>query len=318
MLEKRYCCVASQSCTAFASDAMKCVDFQALTWSNRGDTSLSLLDQNSKAAGVPEGHTIHRLADDHNRDFAGQILLVSSPQGRFVSGAQILNGRQLVNVDAHGKHLLYDWDGKTLHIHLGLYGKFRRHKSPPPEPRGQVRLRVIGEDKAFDLNGPACCELLTRQKVKSLLDRLGVDPLRADADPEKAWKKISRSRSPIGTLLLNQSVIAGVGNVYRSEVLYLLKIHPERSGSTLTRTEFDQLWQLVSDLLKIGRRYNRIIIADPEHVGKTRGRMNREERLLVYKKKFCVHCDAPIKTWKLASRSVFACLICQPVESGTG
>ena len=87
---------------------MRCVDFQALTWSNRRDTSLSLLDQNSKAAGVPEGHTIHRLADDHNRDFAGQILLVSSPQGRFVSGAQILNGRQLVNVDAHGKHLLYD------------------------------------------------------------------------------------------------------------------------------------------------------------------------------------------------------------------
>ena len=267
---------------------------------------------------MPEGHTIHRLADDHNRDFAGQILLVSSPQGRFASGAQVLNGRQLINVDAHGKHLLYNWDGKTLHIHLGLYGKFRRHKSPLPEPRGQVRLRVIGEDKAFDLNGPAACELLTRPQVKNLLDRLGVDPLRDDADPEQVWEKISRSRSPIGTILLNQSVIAGVGNVYRSEVLHLLNMHPERRGCTLTRTEFDELWNLIGDLLKIGQRYNRIIIADPKHVGKSRGRMSRDERLLVYKKEFCIQCGAPIKTWKLSSRSVFACLVCQPVESNAG
>ena len=101
----------------------------------------------------------------------------------------MLNGHQLVNVDAHGKHLLCDWDGKTLHIHPGLYGKFRRYKSPPPEPRGQVRLRVIGEDKDFDLNGPTACELLARPKVKNLLDRLGIDLLRDDVDPEKAWKK---------------------------------------------------------------------------------------------------------------------------------
>ena len=177
---------------------------------------------------------------------------------------------------------------------------------------------MIGEDKAFDLNGPAACELLTRPKVKNLLDRLGVDPLRDDADPEKVWKKISRSRSPIGTILLNQSVIAGVGNVYRSEVLHLLNIHPERKSSTLSRTEFDQLWHLIGDLLKIGQRYNRIITADPKHVGKSRSRMNREERLLVYKKEFCIHCDAPVKTWKLASRNVFACLVCQPVESSAG
>jgi len=263
---------------------------------------------------VPEGHTIHRLADDHNRDFAGSTLLVSSPQGRFAAGAKTLNGRQLVNVDAHGKHLLYDWDGKTLHIHLGLYGKFRSHRSPLPEPRGQVRLRVIGEDKAFDLSGPAACELLAGPKVKNLLNRLGVDPLREDADPEQAWEKISRSRAPIGTILLNQSVIAGVGNVYRSEVLHLLNIHPERRTSTLSRTEFDQLWHLIRDLLKIGKRYNRIIIADPEHVGKSRSRMKREERLLVYKKEFCTRCHTPIQTWTLASRKVFACPICQPED----
>ena len=263
---------------------------------------------------MPEGHTIHRIAADHSRDFVGQTLQVSSPQGRFKSGARVLNGRQLTGVDAHGKHLLHDWDGKTLHIHLGLYGKFRRHKSPPPEPRGQVRIRVIGEDKSFDLNGPTTCELLSKAKVKALRDWLGVDPLRDDADPDKAWARISRSRSPIGTLLMNQSVIAGVGNVYRSEVLHLLNMHPERKGNTLSRSEFDEMWTLIVDLLQIGKRYNRIIVADPKDIGKPRSRMNRAERLLVYKKEFCTRCDAPIASWKLAARKVFACPFCQTLD----
>ena len=260
---------------------------------------------------MPEGHTIHRLADDHNREFVGQQLLVSSPQGRFSSGAKTLNGRQLTHVDAHGKHLLYDWEGKTLHIHLGLYGKVRRHRAPPPEPRGLVRLRVIGNKTAFDLNGPTACEILSKSNVRALLNRLGSDPLRDDADPETAWNKIRRSRSPLGTLLMNQSVIAGVGNVYRSEVLHLLHIHPERKGNTLSRDEFDEMWTLIVNLLTIGKRYNRIITANPEEIGKPRGRMNRSERVLVYKKEFCSRCEARIESWKLAARTIFACPVCQ-------
>lgn len=261
---------------------------------------------------MPEGHTIHRLADDHRRDFCGQVLEVTSPQGRFAKGARELNGRQLKDVEAYGKHLVYDWDGMFLHIHLGLYGKFRRHSSPPPEPRGQVRLRVVGSELAFDLNGPTACELLNDDEVESLVNRLGVDPLRADADSESVWERIRKSRSPIGTVLLNQSIIAGVGNVYRAEILYLLGIHPNRECQKLTRKEFDALWQLTVDLLKIGKRYNKIIIADPASVGKPRSRMNRDERLLVYKKSSCGECEAPIQSWKLAGRKIFACPGCQP------
>ena len=261
---------------------------------------------------MPEGHTIHRLADDHNRDFAGQRLQVLSPQGRFDDGAKLLNGQMLKSVEAFGKHLFYRWDKQTLHLHLGLYGKFRRHTLPLPEPRGQVRLRVIGEKLAFDLNGPTACELLTASEVASLKNRLGADPLRADSDPDVAWKKISRSRSSIGTLLMDQSVIAGVGNIYRSEILYLLGIHPSRQGNTLSPSEFQSIWDLAVSLLKIGKRYNRIITTTPEDIGKSRTRMNREERLWIYKKPACIRCNTPIQSWKIAARTVFACPTCQP------
>ncbi|MEM8864639.1 MAG: DNA-formamidopyrimidine glycosylase family protein [Planctomycetota bacterium] len=261
---------------------------------------------------MPEGHTIHRIARDYAKDFVGQKLTVLSPQGRFAEGAEVLSGRTLQAIEAHGKHLFYRFSGsKTLHVHLGLYGKFRKHKSPPPEPRGQVRLRVIGDEKAFDLNGPNACHLVTKKEAGAIFDRLGEDPLRDDADPDRAWDRIQRSRAAIGTLLLNQEVIAGVGNIYRSEVLYLLGIHPETPGNAFSPEQFDQLWDKLCTLLEIGVRYNRIIIAEPDAIGKPRGRMKREERLLVYKHERCKECDTKIKSWQLGARTVYACPQCQ-------
>ena len=261
---------------------------------------------------MPEGHTIHRIARDHTRDLVGQKIKVSSPQGRFAEGAKILNGSELVSIEAHGKHLCYRWSGaKLLHVHLGLYGKFRRHKSPAPEPRGQVRIRMVGQAKTIDLNGPTACDVISKKEWTAIQNRLGPDPLRADADPDALWDRMRKSRSAVGTLLLNQAVISGVGNVYRSEVLHLLGIHPETPGHSLSRNEFEQLWKALTDLLKIGVRYNRIIIADPADIGKSRGKMKRDERLLVYKREFCSRCDSPIESWILGARKIFACPKCQ-------
>ncbi|QEG37596.1 Fpg/Nei family DNA glycosylase [Bythopirellula goksoeyrii] len=261
---------------------------------------------------MPEGHTVHRLALDHSKLFAGQRLKVSSPQGRFEEGAQLLDGKTLKSVEAHGKHLCYHWSGGTLlHVHLGLYGKFRLHSLPTPEPRGQVRLRVIGKERAFDLNGPFTCQTITRQEWMAIQDRLGPDPLRAEGDLEQVWVRISHSRAAIGSLLLNQSVIAGVGNIYRSEVLHLLGIHPETPGLELSRKQVESLWSKLTTLLRIGVKYNRIIIAEPKDIGKPRSRMNRQERLLVYKRAACSRCDAEIESWLLGARKVFSCPKCQ-------
>ena len=261
---------------------------------------------------MPEGHTIHRLARDHHRDFAGQTLRISSPQGRFADDAKRISGKPLKSVVAHGKHLCYEFPrGKLLHIHLGLYGKFRQHKCPPPEPRGAVRLRAVGKEKAVDRHVPTRCELITRADWESIQERLGPDPLRDDADPEQVWNRVQKSRQAIGKLLMDQSVIAGVGNVYRAEVLFLLGIHPERPGNQITRDEFDLLWRTIGKLLKIGVKYNRIFVADPKDIGKNRSKMTREERLLVYKHKVCTRCDGPVKWWDLGARKAYACERCQ-------
>jgi len=142
---------------------------------------------------VPEGHTIRRLARTHTRRFVGHEVAVSSPQGRFARDAELVDGRVLRAVDAHGKHLFHVYaDDLVVHVHLGLYGRFTTHSGAVTPPRGQVRMRLVGPTHWADLRGPIACEVIGEVEVEALRSRLGPDPLRPDADPEAAWARIAR------------------------------------------------------------------------------------------------------------------------------
>jgi len=268
---------------------------------------------------MPEGHTVHRMARDHGKYLGGQSIRLCSPQGRFAAESKRLDRKRLTSVSAHGKHLFYRWvnaknaNGRAtvMHVHLGLYGKFRIHKNPPPPPRGAVRVRMIGDSRTIDLNGPTKCEILTAPQCKTLKERLGVDPLDSNANPELAYLRISKTKKPIGSALLDQSLIAGIGNIYRAEILHLLKIDPEKPGCTLSREQFDEMWQLTVDLFQIGVKQNKIITVDLSSINKPVGRLNKDERLTIYKKENCSRCHSPVKKWTLGARTMYACPQCQ-------
>ncbi|MFM7140963.1 MAG: DNA-formamidopyrimidine glycosylase family protein, partial [Alphaproteobacteria bacterium] len=143
---------------------------------------------------MPEGHTIHRLALDLERDLVGHRVQASSPQGRFPEADEV-DGRVLRSTEAIGKHLLLDFgSGWTVHVHLGLFGRFRRTRNPAPVPRDTTRLRLVGPTHAWDLVGPTACEIPTAAGLRSLRARLGPDPLARRADPDRAWLAMQRSR----------------------------------------------------------------------------------------------------------------------------
>lgn len=159
---------------------------------------------------MPEGHTLHRLARDHDAMFAGKAVTVTSPQLRF-DGADLVNGQVLTRAHAYGKHLFHDYaTGMSVHVHLGLFGRFFTHEVPPPQPRDTVRMRVQGDEHAVDLVGATMCELLAPDEVAAIIDRLGPDPLRPDAEPDKAFAALQRRRVGIGRALMDQAVLAGV------------------------------------------------------------------------------------------------------------
>ncbi len=264
---------------------------------------------------MPEGHTIHRLALDHQQELAGDVLAVCSPQGRRAQLAAVLDGHVLECVEAHGKHLFYDWlDAPSLHIHLGLVGRFRQHTSPPPPPSSTVQLRLAGPRAAVDLVGATTCELIDQSGRDLILGRLGPDLLAAEDSPERAWTRLSRRSVPIAAALLDQRNLSGVGNVYRSEALFLNGIHPERPASSLTRAEFDRLWATLRAMLRQGVEDRRIVTVHPsERASADYGvaDVGPEDSFYVYKQQRCRRCGTPIRVWPLAGRRVYACEQCQ-------
>jgi endonuclease-8 len=279
---------------------------------------------------MPEGHTLHRLAGALSDRFAGRPVEVTSPQGRFADAAAVLDGSVVVGAEAWGKHLFVEFDGdRFVHVHLGLYGTFRVEDGPAPAPVGQVRMRLVtpatpdpddADRPAYaDLRGATACELVTEAQRTAIVARLGPDPLRGDAEPEAAWRRISRSRTSIGTLLMDQSVVAGVGNVYRAEVLFRHRIHPLRPGNTLRRGQFDAIWADLVSLMAEGVVTGRIDTVRPEHTPEAMGRPPRRDdhggEVYVYRRheQACHVCTATVRTEVLAGRNSFWCPRCQPV-----
>ena len=262
---------------------------------------------------MPEGHTLHRLARLHQRRYAGSSVRVSSPQGRFADAA-LLDGVVFRRASAWGKHLFHHYEGGGIvHVHLGLYGTFREHRTPMPEPRGQVRMRIVGTDYGTDLRGPTACEVIDEAQVSTILARLGPDPLRSDADPGPAWTRISMSRKAIGALLMDQSVLAGVGNVYRSELLFRHGIDPYRPGREIDEAEFGAAWSDLVELMKVGVRRGRIIVVRPEHDHGAPAYGPKRPRTYVYRRagEPCRLCGTPIRTAEMAGRNLFWCPGCQ-------
>lgn len=263
---------------------------------------------------MPEGHTLHRLARLHHQRYAGAPVLVTSPQGRFDDGADAVNGRLMRRATAWGKHLFHEYEGGLIvHVHLGLYGTFTEQALPMAAPVGQVRMRMQGAEYGTDLRGPTACELINRHEVDDIVARLGPDPLRRASDPSRAWQRISKSRRPIGALLMDQSVIAGVGNVYRNELLYRHLIDPHRPGTQVGEDEFDAAWTDLVALMKRGVSTGKIItVRRQDDKGAPSYRPGRP-RTYVYRRagEPCRVCGTPVLTEVMEGRNLFWCPTCQ-------
>ena len=270
---------------------------------------------------MPEGHTLHRLADELNAAFGGQGVRVGSPQGRFADSAALIDGQTLLGAEAWGKKLFVEFSGdRFVYVHLGLIGGFVVHADVDevPAPVGEVRLRITTPNAYADLRGATSCELVTREQRDAAVAKLGPDPLRTDGDPDQAWERIRRSRLPIGRLLMDQSVLAGVGNVYRAELLFRHRMHPLRPGRTIRSGQWRAMWDDLVELMEEGVRTGRIDTVRPEHTPEAMGRAARVDdhggEVYVYRRAGlpCHVCGRPVRTALLDTRNLFWCSQCQP------
>ncbi len=262
---------------------------------------------------MPEGHTIHRIALDHSKVLRGKHVAVTSPQGRFAADAVLIDGARLKLLEAYGKHLFYFWsNGLVGHVHLGLFGRFRVYGGPGPLDAPSARMRLAVAKATIDLIGPTDCTVGTVDDRDRIVRRLGPDPLRADADREKAYAAIIRRVAPIGQLLLDQKVISGIGNVFRAEALFVNGINPRRPGNQITLADFEGLWATIVQMLQQGVAADRIVTLDRDLFDIPTGITRRGDTTYVYHRDLCIRCGSPIITADLGGRPCYYCPVDQP------
>lgn len=269
---------------------------------------------------MPEGHVIHRLARDLDARFAGGPLRVTSPQGRFAAEAAVLDGSAIAHAEAWGKHLFIEFDlprpDNIVHIHLGLIGQLRFEG--PDDAAGQVRLHMSTGAESANLRGPQWCRLVTEAERAAAIAGVGEDPLRGDADSDSLVARVRRSRRPVGSLLVDQKLYAGVGSIYRTETLFRLGIHPLTPGAALAPDQVGAIWTDLSALMADGVRVGRIDTVRPEHTPEAMGRPPRADdhggEVYVYRRtgQPCFVCGTPVAELPIESRRVFYCPNCQP------
>jgi len=245
---------------------------------------------------MPEGHLVHWWARQHARDLGGRVVRASSPQGRFAVDAAAIDGQVLAGVEAYGKHFFYGF-APLVHVHLGMAGKWLASAGAP---RPSVRLRLAGPDATWDLVAPIRCELWSVEQRDALVAGLGPDPLRADADPAVAWRRLHASKLPIGAALLEQRIIAGIGNVIRNELLFELRLDPLTPAASLRRKRFDALWERLVSVMHASAARGRIVFGP----GRSRARS-------VYKREACARCATPVAVSTIGGRTAYACPTCQ-------
>jgi endonuclease-8 len=174
----------------------------------------------------------------------------------------------------------------------------------PPEPIGQVRVRLLTPTAVGDLRGPTACEVQTAEEVQESIDKLGPDPLVDDlAIAEERFVSTVRKKGvPIALLLMDQSVISGIGNVYRAEMLFRARQNPFTPGREVREEVVRALWHDWVNLLRIGFDTGLMYTMDDEASG-------RVPEHWVYKRtgEPCLVCGTPIQMQELATRKLYWC-----------
>jgi len=186
----------------------------------------------------------------------------------------------------------------------------------PPEPIGAVRVRLLTDATCADLRGPTACEVLEAEQVQAVIDRLGPDPLldKGRKSEDRFTSTVLKKPTSIALLLMDQSVVAGIGNVYRAELLFRARLNPHTPGRSLSEETVRALWRDWAKLLKIGVETGQMMTMDGlRGAAKDAALANRADRHWVYHRtgEPCRVCGTPIVMEELGGRKLYWCPSCQ-------
>ncbi len=252
---------------------------------------------------MPEGDTIHRAARRIDIALAGRVIELAdapSPRSPIHNRAEELAGRTLLGAEAFGKHLVAHFSGDVaIHSHLGMNGRWRT-ESDGRLPYGKPWLRLASGRAVASQSGGKILRLISESRLRGdpTLRRLGPDPLRPQFSLEAALARLRRlgAGREIGEALLDQEIIAGIGNAIRNEGLFRARIDPWRRVDQLDPDELRLVVRANVEVMKLslaeGRRPRAIYRANrrgcPSCHGPIRSRGQGDDNRTAY---WCPSCQ---------------------------
>jgi formamidopyrimidine-DNA glycosylase len=228
-----------------------------------------------------------------------------------------LDGERFAGVGRRGKYLLFGFEtGRTLVVHLRMTGWFHHRPPGSSEPEPTHIRAVFGLDDGSTLLYCDQRRFGTMRLIEPggldayLKPRAGPEPLSPEWSPRRLRADVGGRRAPVKALLLNQGIVAGVGNIYADEALWQARIHPLRPGGSLSAAEVRRLHVAVVESLERGIDSRGASIRDYRDVDGERGAM--QERFAVYARtgEPCLRCGTPIEKIRVAQRGTHLCPRC--------
>lgn len=272
---------------------------------------------------MPEGDTIHRAASALHRALAGHdIVRFESvfPALTRVHDDHPLTAMSVEKVHASGKHLLMHFSGGfVLRTHMRMHGSWHIYRRDERWRRPARDMRIVVETARFAavaFNVPVAALLTARElAAHPVLAHLGPDLLDPGFDLAAAQEHLHASGASLEEALLDQRLVAGIGNVFKSEILFSTRLNPFVPVASVDNETLERLLLRARKLLAVNvlERADRLSISAGRH---TTGRMSPNERLWVYGRggQPCLKCGSPIRSAKTGpdARLTYWCPNCQP------
>jgi len=256
-------------------------------------------------------------------DVHRERVLASTPVKEFV---RTLTSARFAGLSRRGKYLLFELTSRnraeplTLLGHLGMTGRMYLLPTKAPLPKHAAVVLNLGSQN-FVFEDTRHFGRLTLET--SAVDKLGPEPLDGEFTPDVFEQALKRSNQPIKVKLLDQSLVAGVGNIYASEALFLAGVSPRIASRKLKKPQIVLLWKAIRQVLADAIRGGSTVPLDYAGTGNRDGLFyfgskpgdstSYEERLRIYDRagKPCLTCGSEIKRLVQAARSTFYCPKCQ-------
>jgi len=287
-----------------------------------------LFGKNGKVSNkqVPELPEVHTISSDLDTAISGYSIAKAWLSDRYPkvtpekSLVKDLEGQKITGVSRTAKNILVELaNHSTLLIHLGMTGSILL--LDPSRKTGKhahlvLKLQKGDSIKVLAFSDPRMfgkLEILEPGQQKELVKRYGISATEALNYLDSLYELTKKRKTTIKSLLLDQKFIAGLGNIYATEALFLAKIHPQRKVNTLSKEELGTLLRRAGEVLADGIKHRGSTLPDEAYVDIWGNAGSHQNFLKIYLKSACPNCKEKVSYIKIAGRGAYFCPVCQPL-----